>query len=62
MSDTTKNVGTDYAEVDQFICEECGIPLQDWRRVEIDEDDGDISYYEYTFRYCPNCGRKIIYE
>lgn len=62
MSDTTKNVGTDYAEVDQFICEECGIHLQDWRRVEIDEDDGDISYYEYTFRYCPNCGRKIIYE
>ena len=62
MSDTTKNVGTDYAEVDQFICEECGIHLQDWHRVEIDEEAGGISYYEYTFRYCPNCGRKIIYE
>lgn len=23
------------------------------------EDDGEISYHEYIFQYCPHCGRKI---
>ena len=53
------NENNDYAECDQFVCSECGIELQDWHRVERDIDDGDISYHEYTFRYCPNCGAII---
>jgi DNA-directed RNA polymerase subunit RPC12/RpoP len=53
-----KNIGTDYAEQDQFICSECGIHLQDW--VRIDEDDyEDGVVHEYVFRFCPNCGRRI---
>ena len=56
---TCKNVGEDYAEVDQFVCSKCGIELQDWHRVERDMDDGEVSYHEYTFRYCPNCGAKV---
>lgn len=49
---------SDYAECDQFVCSRCGIELQDWRRVERDEY-GDITYHEYEFRYCPNCGAKL---
>lgn len=56
------NENNDYAECDQFVCSECGIELQDWHRVERDIDDGDISYHEYTFRYCPNCGAIIEAE
>lgn len=56
---TTKNINKDYNEVDQFVCEKCGIELQGWNRVERDEDDGDVTYYEYTLRYCPNCGAKV---
>lgn len=53
------NENNDYAECDKFVCSECGIELQDWHRVERDIDDGDITYHEYTFRYCPNCGAII---
>lgn len=53
------NINTDYAECDQFVCSNCGIELQDWHRVERDEGNGDITYYEYEFKYCPNCGAKI---
>lgn len=53
------NENNDYAECDQFVCSECGIELQDWHRVERDIDDGDITYHEYTFRYCPNCGAEM---
>lgn len=36
--------------------------LQDWHRVERDEDDGDITYHEYEFDFCPRCGCKVIKE
>jgi len=57
--ETGKNVATEYDDCDQFVCSECGIELQDWHRVERDEDDGDVTYHEYRFRFCPNCGMKI---
>ena len=53
------NCNEDYADCDQFVCSECGIELQDWHRVERDEDDGDISYHDHVFRFCPNCGAKM---
>ena len=60
VTPTTKKCrnNSDYAECDQFVCSRCGIELQDWRRVERDED-GDITYHEYEFRFCPNCGAKL---
>lgn len=58
-TDTCENVGEDYAEVDQFVCSKCGIELQDWNSVERCED-GEVIYHEYTFRFCPHCGRKIV--
>lgn len=54
-----KNIGEDYDAVDQFVCSECGIELQGWYRVERDMDDGEETYHEHVFRYCPNCGAKM---
>ena len=54
-----ENVAEDYDDCDQFVCSNCGIELQDWLRVERDEDDGDITYSEYVFKFCPNCGADI---
>ena len=51
-----KNIATEYDGVDQFVCSECGIELQNWVRVERDEDDGDETHHEYRFNFCPNCG------
>ena len=55
------NENRDYDSCDQFVCSNCGIELQDWHRVERDED-GDITYHEYEFNYCPNCGAKMESE
>lgn len=68
----TRNIAKDFAESDQFICEQCGLHLQDWVRYDVeewwDEDciEGtihrDVHCYEYVFKYCPNCGAKVIEE
>lgn len=42
--------------VDGFECSKCGIMLEGWTRVEIDEHDMDKSHCEYYFDFCPNCG------
>jgi DNA-directed RNA polymerase subunit RPC12/RpoP len=62
LVETCRNIAKDYADVDQFVCSECGIELQDWNRVGRDEDNGEESFYEYTLKYCPNCGRRIEYD
>lgn len=51
------NVGTDYAETDQFICSNCEIHLEDWTEV----DEGGNAH-EYVFRFCPNCGAMVVKE
>lgn len=55
------NENKDYDDCDQFVCSNCGIELQDWHSVERRED-GDITYHEYEFHFCPNCGAKIESE
>ncbi len=50
---------TENNPVDEFVCSECGIILEDWSMVEIDEDDGERTNHEYAFRYCPNCGKPM---
>lgn len=52
------NENRDYDSCDQFICSNCGIEFQDWHAVERSED-GDITFHEYEFKYCPNCGARI---
>lgn len=62
LGNSCKNENNDYAACDQFVCSNCGIELQDWHRVERDEDDGDIAYIEYEFNFCPSCGCKVMRE
>ena len=54
---TTKNLA-EYS--DAFVCEKCGIHLEDWSKIEVDEDAEDVSVLEYEFKFCPNCGRRVI--
>lgn len=56
---TCTHIG-DIAQCNQFICSECGIHLEDWRRLVVDKDDDTTYNYEYEFKFCPNCGRKIV--
>lgn len=53
---------SDYNLCDRFECSNCGIVLGEYQEIKVDEDDdtGDECTYEYTPKYCPNCGRKII--
>ena len=50
---TTVNLST-FAFCDEFICKNCGIHLAEW--VKLDADD----YEEYEFKFCPECGAKIM--
>lgn len=51
----TTNEG-DLAYCDDFLCSKCGIHLTDWFRMDAEEEDR----YEYEFKFCPECGAKII--
>lgn len=53
-----ENIGAVHP-VDEFKCSVCGITLEGWTRVVTDEDDGELYYYEYEFKYCPHCGAKM---
>lgn len=63
---TCKNIGdksNPLHEVDQFVCSECRIHLEDQVKIEYDEDFGyppEKFIYEYTFKFCPNCGKKVV--
>ena len=56
----TYNENMDYLDCDEFICHKCGIHIEDWKRIKIDQDDGEKEICEYTFKHCPECGAKII--
>ena len=60
--DNCMNVSYDVAHCDKFVCSKCGIILEDWVETKYDEDDGEAYHYEYEFKFCPNCGRKIVEE
>ena len=52
---------SEYNLVDGFECSNCGIIIENYNEIEIDEDaSGDRCMKEYAPRYCPNCGRKIV--
>ena len=53
--DETTNEG-DLAYCDDFLCSKCGIHLTDWVRMDANEEDR----YEYEFKFCPECGAKIV--
>lgn len=48
----TKNLST-FAFSDEFICENCGIHLAEWIKLDVED------YEEYEFKFCPECGAKL---
>ena len=58
--ETCQNL-SEYNLVDGFECSNCGIIIENYNEIEIDEDySEDRCMKEYAPRYCPNCGRKIV--
>lgn len=58
--ETCQNL-SEYNLVDGFECSNCGIIIENYNEIEIDEDyPEDRCMKEYAPRYCPNCGRKIV--
>lgn len=53
-----KNI-TNMYHCDEFICSQCGLIMRDLTEVRIDEDNDDECYYEFEFKYCPECGAKM---
>ena len=52
---------SEYNLVDGFECSNCGIIIENYSEIEIDEDyPEDRCMKEYAPRYCPNCGRKNV--
>lgn len=51
---------SEVADCDEFICSNCGIDIVDWTKRVIYEDNGDELFYEYTFKFCPECGHKVV--
>ena len=58
--ETCQNL-SEYNLVEGFECSNCGIIIENYNEIEIDEDyPEDRCMKEYAPRYCPNCGRKIV--
>ena len=58
--ETCQNL-SEYNLVDGFECSNCGIIIENYNEIEIDEDyPEDRCMKEYAPKYCPNCGRKIV--
>ena len=58
--ETCQNI-SEYNLVDGFECSNCGIIIENYNEIEIDEDyPEDRCMKEYAPKYCPNCGRKIV--
>lgn len=52
---------SEYDSIDEFRCSNCGFTLVEHKEYAIGEDDGEEYYFAYKPKYCPNCGRKIVY-
>ena len=47
---------------DRFFCEKCRIYLENWMKCLYYEDTEDTKYQEYEFKFCPECGRRVVEE
>lgn len=56
---TCKNI-SEMHPVDGFTCSECSITIVDYVEERVDEEEYDTTYHEYVFKYCPNCGAKVV--
>lgn len=57
LAETCENLSD---TIDEFICSKCGYMTDEVSSCKKD-DDGEIFHYDYQFKFCPNCGRKVKY-
>lgn len=53
--ETCRDLADDF---DEFKCSECGYQCDDTNSCKKD-DDGEIFHFDFQFKFCPNCGRKV---
>ena len=58
-ADVTRNLS---AVSDRFFCEKCRIYLENWMKRLCGEDTECTKCQEYQFKFCPECGRKVVEE
>lgn len=64
-NNVTHNISK-FNHYDDFVCSSCGIILSDWVQSEYEYDENynvkQVKHPKYKFKYCPNCGKKIVDE
>ena len=50
--------GWDGDEGSTFMCEQCGLNIDDWKTSDC---KGRLNGKYYKFKYCPECGRKVVF-
>lgn len=64
-NNVTHNISK-FNHYDDFVCSSCGIILSDWVQSEYEYDENNnvkrVKHPKCKFKYCPNCGKKIVDE
>ena len=58
LVETTRNI-RGRNPVDKFVCEKCGHKIDGWTAFEFEDETDDRFDYEFAFKFCPSCGRKV---
>lgn len=56
--ETTRNI-SGRNPIDKFVCEKCGFMVDGWTAFNYEDETDDRFDYEFAFKYCPDCGRKV---
>ena len=64
-NNVTHNISK-FNHYDDFVCSSCGIILSDWVQSEYEYDENynvkQVKHPKCKFKYCPNCGKKMVNE
>ena len=58
LVETTRNI-SGRNPVDKFACEKCGFMVDGWTAFNFEDETDDRFDYEFAFKFCPSCGRKV---
>lgn len=54
------NDAKSFCGADEFVCSACGLHIEDWVRLALDEDTGETNVRSFEMKYCPGCGAKVV--
>ena len=58
LVETTRNI-SGRNPIDKFVCEKCGFMVDGWTAFNYEDETDDRFDYEFAFKFCPDCGRKV---